>query len=275
MKARVFSIAFLLLIVAALTGCMSAAEQRIAQATEIAANIFATQTAQVPTATLMPTPTATFTPTPTPSPTPTLTPTSTPTETPSPTPLPTAVPVEVPEGFVDTAGTGFRVAIPEAWQAIPVDKEGVQALLDAMKGMNEGWVQSLSSMITTEAMQESLKMMVVGDKPAGTGYPFLIVQYQGTPLPVTASALVEQLQAMYQQVGVEVLYTGSDLEINGLAAGKVQIRASVGPISVIETQTVFVHGHDVWILTAGVDETAYPDYERLLQQIVESFRLGS
>ena len=70
------------LLVVAVTACTSFSEsQRNAEATKIAAEIFATQTAQAPTAT------PTWTPTPTATPTPTLTP------TPVPSPTPTGRPV--------------------------------------------------------------------------------------------------------------------------------------------------------------------------------------
>ncbi len=274
MRIRALSLVSCLFLAAVLAGCTSGAEQRIAQETEIAAGIFATQTAQVPTPTLTPTATPTFTPTRTPSPTPTLTPTPQPTETPSPTPLPTAIPIDVPEGFVDTAGTGFRLAVPAAWQAIPVDKEGVQALLDAMKMLNAEWAQSASSMVTSEAMQESLKLMAMGSEPAGAGYPFVIVQMETTLLPTTPGALVSQMESVYGQLGLTVVETTPDLDINGLSGGRVTVRANVGELSVLESQYLLVDGKNVWILTMGVDETAYSDYEPTFQLIAESFRLG-
>jgi hypothetical protein len=64
--------------------------------TQVAANIFATQTASAPTATDTPTSTPTFTPTFTPTHTPTFTPTHTPTRTPTFTPSPTATATLVP-----------------------------------------------------------------------------------------------------------------------------------------------------------------------------------
>ncbi len=76
MKRNILSILGCLAIVLSVAACTSAAEKRNAQATEIAAAIFATQTVQAPTIT--PTPTSTFTPTPTPTFTPTPTPTFTP-----------------------------------------------------------------------------------------------------------------------------------------------------------------------------------------------------
>ncbi len=77
-----------LLTSAILAACGPSQAELNAQATKIAANILATQTAEAPT--LTPTPTLTSTPTPIPTPTLTPTPTSTDTPTPTDTPRPMA-----------------------------------------------------------------------------------------------------------------------------------------------------------------------------------------
>ncbi len=79
--------------------CGETQDDRDAQATEIAAEVFATQTAEAPTSTLTSTPTSTPTPTPTETPTFTPTPTSTPTSTPTapPTDTPTITPTPTPD----------------------------------------------------------------------------------------------------------------------------------------------------------------------------------
>jgi hypothetical protein len=73
----------LVLVALAITACGPSQEELDATETQIALNIFATQTASAPTATLTPTKTSTPTPTPTETATPTVT--SSPTVTPSPT----------------------------------------------------------------------------------------------------------------------------------------------------------------------------------------------
>lgn len=87
---QMMGMALVLLTGVILTTCGPSQAELDAQATEVAAIIFATQTAEAPT--LTPTPTLTSTPTPTLPPTATPTPippTDTPTPTPSPTPTPT------------------------------------------------------------------------------------------------------------------------------------------------------------------------------------------
>ena len=91
-----------LLAAATLVACGPTQEDLDQQATQIAADIFGTQTAQAPTITNTPPPTATSTPEPTATPTftPTDEPTSTPTDAPTLTPSPTETPVPTP---TDTA----------------------------------------------------------------------------------------------------------------------------------------------------------------------------
>ena len=97
MRKRMSFVWICLLTSAILVACGPSQAELDAQATEVAANIFATQTAEAPTPTFTPTstPTPTFTPTQTPTPTKTPTPTFTPTSTPTPTftPTPTATPL--------------------------------------------------------------------------------------------------------------------------------------------------------------------------------------
>lgn len=77
-----FRICVSILMGAILSGCGLSQAEVVATATQMAANIFATQTAQAPTAT------PTFTPSPAPTATPTVTPTTTNTPTITPTPTP-------------------------------------------------------------------------------------------------------------------------------------------------------------------------------------------
>jgi hypothetical protein len=111
-----------LLIGAILSACGPSPAEQAGTATQAAANIFATQTAQAPTATptFTPSPTATPTATPTPTSTPTPTPTETATITPTPTPdLMAVAPAldDLPAGFVEVP----QEFLSEAQQSMPED----------------------------------------------------------------------------------------------------------------------------------------------------------
>ena len=96
MEKKVLFVLVCLLIGALLVACGPSQAELDAQATKVAADVFATETAEAPTRTpiptLTPTPTATLTSTLTPTSTPTPTPTSTNTATPTHTPTPTNTP---------------------------------------------------------------------------------------------------------------------------------------------------------------------------------------
>lgn len=92
LKKKLFLAPVIVLVMVFLSACGPSEEEQNATATQIAANIFGTQTAEAPTYT--PTPLPTETPTPTNTATPTSTPTDTPTAT--PTPLPTDTPTVTP-----------------------------------------------------------------------------------------------------------------------------------------------------------------------------------
>jgi hypothetical protein len=94
-----------LVIVWLMSGCGPSQEELDATATQIAANIFATQTAEAPTETPTPLPTDTPTPTPTNTSTPTFTPTPTETPTPIPTDTPTPEPTPTQSASDDLEGS--------------------------------------------------------------------------------------------------------------------------------------------------------------------------
>jgi basic membrane protein A len=273
-----------LLVVTALllSACGTSQEDLDATATQIAAEIFATQTAQAPTAT------PTFTPTPTPTDTPTLTPTPTPTDTPSPTPTPTPTPtppptdtptptppvaIDIPEGWVLYIAGDLALALPERWQAIDVTEEGVEAIFDTASALNEEWAQNLTAMFSAEAMKDKLKFWALDPKLAGSGFATVNVTQDAMPFALDAETLAGQLESVYEQMGLTVLAVEKDLEINGLDAARATIEAGVGPFTVRQDQYILVQDTDIWILTLAVDQTAWEDYEPTFATIAQTFHL--
>lgn len=107
---------------ALLSACGPSPAEQAGTATQIAANIFATQTAQAPTATPTYTPSPTATPTATATPTSTSTPTPTETATITPTPPPDLMAVapaldDLPAGFIEVP----QELLSEAQQSMPED----------------------------------------------------------------------------------------------------------------------------------------------------------
>jgi hypothetical protein len=264
-----------LLLAGSLTACtplgefLHDAQATDAAATEIAAA--ATQTAAAPT----PTPTATFTPAPTP--TPTLTPTETPSPTltasPSPSPAPTFTPFPLPEGWQDYGGEGFALALPESWNVVEVDREGIEAILEMLENLGSEWGEAVAASLSAEQMEEALKLWAMDSELAGLGFATLNLQHQDLPLPLPASMFLDQIEAMYEQLEVEVLSVEPDMQINDLEAGRICVRLDQGLAVVQMCQYVYVQDRDLWALTLGVDEEAWSEYEPIFAQIAGTLRL--
>ena len=116
MEKKVLFVLVCVLIGALLVACGPSHAELDAQATKIAADVFATQTAEAPTRTPTvpptntptPTPTSTATPTPNPTNTPTPTPTSTKTPTATPTTTPVITPTPLPDATVNIKTLNVR-----------------------------------------------------------------------------------------------------------------------------------------------------------------------
>lgn len=107
----------LFLLVIFLPACGPSQAEIEATATQAAVSMYATQTAEAPTATTIPTSTPTPQPTDTPTPSPSPTSTPEPTATPTPTPVPTAAPPIPMEGFASWVdGLMYELEIPEEWE---------------------------------------------------------------------------------------------------------------------------------------------------------------
>jgi hypothetical protein len=121
MKTRLRVTLISLLVCVAMPGCGLSQAQQDATSTQVAANIFSTQTAQAPTNT------PTFTPSPTATATPTTTPTLTPTSTltPTPTNTPTRTPSPTPDGYYNNPALGLSLIYPTGWEVKEKGKDQV------------------------------------------------------------------------------------------------------------------------------------------------------
>jgi len=217
------------------------------------------------------TPTATNTPTRTPTPTQTNTPTRTPTPTPSFTPTPSPDPLLV--GWREYTVSGFRIALPEQWEVIDIDREGMDAILTLTRGLNTEWAQNTAAMLTSEGMQEMMKLWAMDTEPAGTGYANVNVVFQSMPFNVKIDDLCVQMDTAYQQMGITLLNSECGLEINGLDVGRFDVQVGVGAFAIKQYQYVYADGRNMWSVSLGVDETQWPKYTYTFVTIAESFRV--
>ncbi len=181
--------------------------------------------------------------------------------------------ISLKEGWVAYTTAEFTLALPERWQVIDVGREGIEAILDLVKNLNADWAQSVTQMLSAEAMQEALRLWAMDTQPAGVGYATANISYQQQPFAMRVEPLLIQLENAYKQFGLQVLSTQAGLEINGLEAGRLAVRVTVGPFAIKQYQYLYAQGKDLWILTLAVDETAWESYEPVFTEIAGSFRL--
>jgi hypothetical protein len=212
------------------------------------------------------TPSATNTPTVTPMPTRTPAPTDTPAPTPSITPLP------LPEGWNGYAVGDFFIALPEQWKSVDIDKEGIQSVLDLLKGFDAKWAQNTATMITADALQDVLKFWAVDTEPAGAGYASVNVIFQSMPFSVISDDLCVQMPPAYEQLGIELLDSKCGLEINNLDVARFTTRLPAGSLAVKQYQYIYVQDRSSWSLTLSVDETEWAKYQPVFEMIAESFK---
>jgi hypothetical protein len=287
-----------LLVIAALVACGASPAEREAratqiaaeilatqaarevQATEIAAEVFATQTAEAPepTATDEPTPTPTPTMTPTATPTATPEPSPTPTQTATPTPAPSATPtmtgLVLPDGWHNHEAAGFSIALPARWEVIDIEEEGLEAVWTLLEGMDTEWARSTTEMFSAGTIGELVKLWAMDSEPAGFGYASLNIIAQSQPFPLSAEDLCTQLPAAYAQMGIEVAASDCPLEINGLGAAQFTIRLEVGALSVRQYQVIYVLDNDFWTVTFAVDASSWDDYETIFETSGELFQVA-
>jgi hypothetical protein len=125
LKKKMFLALVIILALVLLSACGPSEEEQNATGTQIAANIFGTQTAEAPTHT--PTPLPTDTPTPTNTATPTPLPTDTPTPTPTPLPTDTPTPTETPT-------PDLEILVPAADDLAPSFEEVSPELMELFGG---------------------------------------------------------------------------------------------------------------------------------------------
>jgi hypothetical protein len=137
--------------------------------TQVAANIFATQTASAPTATDTPTSTPTFTLTFTPTHTPTFTPTHTPTRTPTFTPSPTAtatlVPITLKGALTKTANlTSVHMTLTTTVTTSVQQTNALSVESDVSEKSAHIFMKGLVAVLMTGSSDKAIELLVVDGK---------------------------------------------------------------------------------------------------------------
>jgi len=217
-------------------------------------------------------PTETSTSTPEPTVIQTNTPTRTPIPTPSFTPTPSPDPLLL-VGWREYTISGFHIALPEQWEAIDIDIEGVDAILNLLSGFDTQWAQSMTEMVSSEDLLEMMELWAMDTNPAGMGYANATVNFQSLPTIVESDDLCVEMPSAFQQMGVILVDSECGLEINDLDAGRFEILIEIEDDEIKQYQYFYMDGRKMWILALGVDGTQWSKFTSTFETIAESFRV--
>jgi hypothetical protein len=252
----------LLLLNLILVACSPSQEELDATETKVAADDFATQTANAPTST------ATFTASPEPTSTYTPEPSSTPTSPPSP-----ADDSASSGDFIEYSTSGFHITLPAQWEVVDINQEGVEALWEVIEGLETEWAEAAQAMYSSEAMLEAFDLWAIDSAPTNFGFAVAAVMSQEFPYPIAAKDLCTLMPSTYEQMGIEMVDSDCSLEINGINTARFIVRIEVEGMVMKQVQYCYLSGTDMWVLTMGVVETEWMEYEPVLFGIAESFRI--
>jgi hypothetical protein len=165
------------------------------------------------------------------------------------------------------------VALPGRWEAIDIDEEGIEALIEIIESLDSEWAKNTAAVLSSETMAESLKFWARDTEMAGAGFASVNVLQQRMVYRVDAETSVEQLEAAYESMGIEVLAVDKGLEINGVDTARIEIRVEAGFAFVRQSQYVFIRGRNLTMMGCAVDDTAWSDYESIFEDIAGTFAL--
>jgi hypothetical protein len=177
----------------------------------------------------------------------------------------------LPAGWQDHAASGFHIALPERWEVVDVEESGVEAIWNLLEGLNSEWARNTTATISAQAAQEALKFWAMDSEAAGVGYATAAVTLQSQPFDVEIDDFCEQVQSLYEQMGLEVLASECSLEINGLDAARFTVSAEVGPIAAKMYLYLYVRENKAWAVAIGVDSSEWSEYESTFAIAGESF----
>jgi hypothetical protein len=187
-------------------------------------------------------------------------------------PTPTTLP-SMPAGWRDHSAGGFHIALPERWEAVDVEEEGTEAILNSLEDTNTEWARNITTMFSAKAMQEMIKFWAMDSELAGIGYATTSVAFQSQPVPITVNVLCALMPSIFKQMGFVLVDSECGLRINDLDAARFVTSLPMDPAALKQYQYVYVRGGNIWTLSLTVDETEWSAYEPIFASIAESFRV--
>jgi hypothetical protein len=155
-----------------------------------------------------------------------------------------------------------------------VDSGGVDYILNLLESADSDWARNTAQMFSAQAVQKSILFWAMDAQPAGAGYANANVTFQSMPSTMSSADLCTQIPLFYKQIGIELLDTQCDLEINHLEAARFTLRLDIGPVAFKQYQYAYVQGRNVWTLAMAVDAARWTEYQSVFETVAESFRVN-
>jgi hypothetical protein len=216
------------------------------------------------TETLVPTPippTATFT----------LEPTTEPTITPEPTESSQSS-LDLPPGWIEHTSDAFSIGLPEDWEVVDIDQEGMDAMMDLIAGFDSSWAETIESTYGSGSVSPPV-FFAMDTKMVGLGYPNVNINKETLPMQLPLSSLCPELELIYDQMGLDIIEGDCTLTINGLDAAKYKIEMTIGTIKTQQYQYLYMNGKDFWSINFTVDESGWSEYEPLFVDVANTFTI--
>jgi hypothetical protein len=191
---------------------------------------------------------------------------------PAETPTPQPTPEDPYSGWNDFTAEGFQLKLPGQWAAVDAAKDGVNAILEKVQGLDSQWVQEVTAMVTTDGIRDIMRFWAMDTQQAGRSYATANITYQAIPSSVTLEEVCTQVESTYENMDVSFVNNVEKFNIQGLDAARFELKNSSGSSATHEYQYYFLRDGSCWLLTLAVDDAQWDAYEPIFAQIAESFK---
>jgi hypothetical protein len=179
------------------------------------------------------------------------------------------------DGFKLEETDQLSIQLPETWNVVDVSAENLEQVFEELKANNPEISDALGS---PEALQGAVFWAFNGE-PANSNFVDNL-NIRSTPLGgQQISDMQEVLDVVlgeYEQLGLKVAETSTDLEINGQPAARVdytfELNRPDGEAASIEGHQYLVLGNDaLWILSYSIDPGSSSELFPLIEQSAKTF----
>lgn len=195
-----------------------------------------------------------------------------PTQSPSPTATVPSGNLNLPAGWIEYTTDEFSIGLPESWEIVDIDEEGMQALMDLLSQYDPAWAEALESTYMGEAVTPPI-FFAMDTEMVGMGYSNVNITKETFPLPFPMRDLCAEIDTLYAQMGMNIIDSNCDLSINGLDAARYNIETRVGNITTQQYQYIIRYSTTYYFISLSVDQSGWSNYQSIFEGIGESFTI--